>query len=458
MSVDDNAPPSQPQSSPSGRPSSARPPSGSLDLCYENDPELLPADEAQRRIIAHVPLIEGFETLPLTEALGRALAHDVSSPLDVPGHTNSAVDGFALAGDQLPDDGECSLRVIGCSFAGNPFSGSVGAGECVRIMTGAVMPQDADTVVMLEHTSSDDEHNAGQTGGTVRIADGHRRGQNVRQAGEDLQAGQVMLTRGTRLMPAALGMLASVGIANVPVTRSLRVAFFSTGDELRSLGDTLELGQVYDSNRYTLRGMLMRLGVQFTDLGVVRDDPKLLGEALDAACAHADVVITTGGVSTGDADYIKGLLESRGQIGFWRIAVRPGRPLAFGLLDRIAGDSADKTVFFGLPGNPVAVMITFYQFVQPALLAMMGSKAPPMPLLDARCPQPLRKKPGRVEYFRAILSRSDSGELQVHPTGKTGSGLLHTMNDANCLIVLAEELHNVPAGSMVQVQPFFAMV
>lgn len=447
MSVDDNASP---------RPSP--PPSGSLDLCYENDPDLLPAHEAQRRILAHVPLVEGSETLPLIEALGRVLAHDVTSPLDVPGHTNSAVDGFALAGDQLPDDGECALQVIGCSFAGNPFSASVGARECVRIMTGAVMPSDTDTVVMLEHTTSDDKHNAGQSGSTVRIAGGHHQGQNVRQAGEDLQAGQIMLTAGTRLMPAALGMLASVGIGDVPVTRSLRVAFFSTGDELRSLGESLELGQVYDSNRYTLRGMLMRLGVQFTDLGVVRDDPKLLGEALDVACAAADVVLTTGGVSTGDADYVKGLLEARGQVGFWRIAVRPGRPLAFGLLDSLAGDSAQKTAFFGLPGNPVAVMVTFYQFVQPALLAMMGSKAPPIPLLDARCPQPLRKKPGRVEYFRAILSRSDSGELQVHPTGKTGSGLLHTMNDANCLIVLAEEAHDLPAGSMVQVQPFFAMV
>jgi molybdopterin molybdotransferase len=296
VSVDDNA---------FAQPPSGRPPSGTLDLCYENDPELLPAVEAQRRILAHVPLIDGSETLPLTAALGRVLAHNVTSPLDVPGHTNSAVDGFALSGDQLPDDGERSLQVIGCSFAGNPFSGSLGADECVRIMTGAVMPQGADTVVMLEHTRSHDEHNAGQTGGTVRIADGHRQGQNVRQAGEDLQAGQVMLAQGTRLMPAALGMLASVGIGDVTVTRSLRVAFFSTGDELRSLGDSLELGQVYDSNRYTLRGMLMRLGVQFTDLGVVRDDPKLLGEALDAACAQADVVITTGGVSTGDADYVK---------------------------------------------------------------------------------------------------------------------------------------------------------
>jgi molybdopterin molybdotransferase len=404
-------------------------------------------------------------TLPLTEALARVLAQDVTSPLDVPGHTNSAVDGFALCGQELPATGEHTLHLIGHSFAGNPYSGSVVAGQCVRIMTGAIMPAGTDTVVMLEHAHSQDHgqnhsHSEGQsdtdrTHTTVRIASGHRAGQNVRQAGEDLRAGQLMLTRGTRLMPAALGMLASVGIAEVSVTRALRVAFFSTGDELRSLGEPLDIGQVYDSNRYTLRGMLMRLGVEFIDMGIVRDDPEQLRSALDDACAQADVVITSGGVSTGDADYIKDLLQTRGQMGFWRIAVRPGRPLAFGLLPNGPRD----TVFFGLPGNPVAVMVTFYQFVQPALLTMMGSQAPPpVPLLDARCPDALRKKPGRVEYYRAILSRDTDGLLQVRPTGSTGSGLLHTMNDANCLIVLADELHDMPANSIVQVQPFFAMV
>lgn len=438
--------------------SPAQPPSGTLDVCYEDDPDLLPATEAIRRIQAHVPVIEDIETLPLTDALARVLACDVTSPLDVPGHTNSAVDGFALHGKDLPDAGECTLQVVGRSFAGNPFAGSVGRGECVRIMTGAVMPQGTDTVVMLEHTQSQDhgesdrDSHGDSARATARIANGHRSGQNVRQTGEDLQAGQVMLARGTRLMPAALGMLASVGIAEVPVTRALRVAFFSTGDELRSLGETLEVGEIYDSNRYILRGMLMRLGVEFIDMGVVRDDPQQLREALDEACRQGDVVITSGGVSTGDADYIKDLLQERGQVGFWRIAIRPGRPLAFGLLN-------SDVAFFGLPGNPVAVMVTFYQFVQPALLTMMGSHAPPpVPLLDARCPDAMRKKPGRIEYYRAVLSRDADGALQVRPTGKTGSGLLHTMNDANCLIVLAEELDDVPAGSVVQVQPFFAIV
>jgi len=423
--------------------SSGTPRPGDLDLCYQDDPELLPAAEAMRRIHAHVPLIEGSETVALGDALARVLAQDVAAPLDVPGHTNSAVDGYALAGAVLPREGEASLRIAGTALAGKAHAGAIGAGECVRIMTGAVMPAGTDTVVMQEHVSV--------IGEQVRIAAGHRAGQNVRHAGEDLRAGQIMLAAGAWLLPAALGMLASVGIAQVRVRRRLKVAFFSTGDELRSLGEPLEPGQVYDSNRYTLRGMLMRLGVDVIDLGVVRDDPERLREALDAACAAADVVLSSGGVSTGDADYVKRILEQRGQMGFWRIAVRPGRPLAFGRL----GDA----VFFGLPGNPVAVMMTFYQFVQPALLAMMGQRAPPpVPLLHAECAQALRKKAGRVEYYRAILTRDADGVLRVRPTGRTGSGLLHTMNDANCLIVLPDESGSLEAGSIVPVQPFFGLV
>lgn len=423
------------------------PRSGELDLCYQDDPQLLPAAEATRRILAHVPLIEDSEEVALAGALGRVLASDVLAPIDVPGHTNAAVDGYALAAAALPRDdggtGEAHLRITGTAMAGKPHDGVIGPGECARIMTGAVMPRGTDTVVMQEHVSRDGEH--------VRIATGHRGGQNVRHAGEDLRAGQVMLAEGTRLLPAALGMLASVGVGQLQVRRMLKVAYFSTGDELRGLGEPLEPGQVYDSNRYTLRGMLMRLGVEFHDMGVVRDDPDRLREAIDAACARADVVLSSGGVSTGDADYVKGILEQRGQVGFWRVAIRPGRPLAFGRLGR--------AVFFGLPGNPVAVMMTFYQFVQPALLAMMGVRAPaPIPLLEATCPEPLRKKPGRVEYFRAVLTRDADGVLRVRPTGRTGSGLLHTMNDANCLIVLPEQSGSLEAGSIVPVQPFFGLV
>jgi molybdopterin molybdotransferase len=418
------------------------PPSGTLDLCYEGDPDLLPAEEATRRIRAHVPVIEDAQEVPLGDALARVLAVDVVSPLDVPGHTNSAVDGYALDGADLPAAGERVLDVVGRAFAGAPFTDPVGPGECVRIMTGAVMPAGTDTVIMQEHVRVE--------AGRVVLGAGHRAGQNVREAGEDLRAGQVMLIRGTRLMPAALGMLASVGIPSVSVIRPLRVGFFSTGDELRSLGEALQPGQVYDSNRYTLHGMLARLGVQVRDLGVVRDDPDRLRAALDDACSDCDVVISSGGVSTGDADHVQPILAERGQVGFWRIAVRPGRPLAFGRLG--------ERVFFGLPGNPVAVMITFYQFVQPALLAMMGVAAVAPPLVEAECPHPLRKKPGRVEYFRAVLARDDDGVLRVRATGKTGSGLLHTMNDANCLIVLPADSDSLDAGCTVPVQPFFGLV
>jgi molybdopterin molybdotransferase len=418
--------------------SAGTPRSGHLDLCYQDDPELLPAAEAMRRIHAHVPLIEDREQVALDDALERILGEDVIAPRDVPGHTNSAVDGYALAGAVLPREGEASVRIAGTALAGAPHAGAVGAGECVRIMTGAVMPEGTDTVVMQEHVSV--------TGEQVRIAAGHRAGQNVRRAGEDLRAGQVMLAAGTRLLPAALGMLASVGIAQVCVRRRVKVAFFSTGDELRSLGEALAPGQVYDSNRYTLRGMLTRLGVDFVDLGVVRDDPVLLREAIDAACAAADVVLTSGGVSTGEADYVKGILEQRGQVGFWRIAVRPGRPLAFGRLG--------EAVFFGLPGNPVSVMATFYQFVQPALRGMTGESQTPAPTLWLTTETPLKKAAGRTDFQRGRLVRGTDGQWRVNSTGLQGSHVLTSMSHADCFIILPADNAGVAAGELVEVQPF----
>ena len=423
------------------------PAAGHLDLCYENDPDLLPVAEARRRIEAHTPRIVERELLPLGAALNRVLAEDVPAPFDVPGHTNSAVDGYALAGRDLPTDGETQLRVAGQAFAGKPYSGTLAAGQCVHIMTGAVMPESTDTVVMHEHVQ------LCSAGGDacIRIAAGHRAGQNVRAAGEDLQSGSLALARGTRLLPAELGLLASMGMARVPVIRKPKVAFFSTGDELRSCGEPLRSGDVYDSNRYTLHAMLERLNVEIEDLGVIRDQPQAVHEALVEAASRADLVLTTGGVSAGEADYVKRTLMELGQVGFWKIAIRPGRPLAFGRL----GDS----VFFGLPGNPVAVMVTFYQFVQGALAHMIGeNNTRPIPLLEAPCVEPLRKKSGRTEYYRAILSRNAQGQLQVRPTGKTGSGLLHTMSDANCFIVLEENSTSLEPGAVVKVQPFFGLI
>jgi molybdopterin molybdotransferase len=414
-----------------------------VEPCLEGDPSLLPVDEAYRRIATLVSPIAERDRIPLRAALGRVLAHEVVASLDVPGHTNSAVDGYALAGDDLPAQASRNFRVRGSVMAGQRFPGPLAAGECVRVMTGAAMPEGSDTVIMLEHVQID--------GDEVRVAAGHRGGQNVRQAGEDIRRGGSVLRSGRRLTPADLGLLASVGIAEVTVVRRPRVSFFSTGDELRSLGETLQPGQVYDSNRYTMLGMLTRLGVAVQDLGVVRDNPVQLRDALRRAAAGSDLVLTSGGVSTGDADHVKGILDELGQVGFWRIAVRPGRPLAFGRLQ--------QALFFGLPGNPVAVMVTFYQFVQPALRRLEGEHDDaPTPLLEARCTVGLRKKPGRVEYFRAVLGRDERGELAVQPTGKTGSGLLHTMSDANCFIILPHSGTSTAPGDRVLVQPFHGLI
>ena len=414
-----------------------------LPDCYEGDPDLLPPGEAMRRIRAHVRPVATTETVAVIDALGRVAARDVVSPMDVPGHTNSAMDGYACAGDSLPDDAPRWYEVPGTAYAGNPFADPVGPSQAVRIMTGAVMPAGTDTVVMQEHVDVD--------GNRVRIPPGAKAGQHVRRAGEDIATGAVVVPRGRRVMPAEMGLLASLGVAEIEAWRRLRVAYLSTGDEIRPPGAVFEPGLVYDSNRYTVHGMLGRLGVEVIDLGIVPDRRDAVLEAFRDASARADLVLSSGGASTGEADYVKEVLSELGQVGFWRIAIRPGRPLAFGFL----GDS----VFFGLPGNPVAVMVTFYQFVAPAIRAVSGEiDSRPMPAVEARCATRLRKKPGRVEYYRAILERDELGALVVRSTGKSGSGLLHTMSDANCFIVLPEEGVTVEPGATVEVQPFFGLV
>jgi molybdopterin molybdotransferase len=415
--------------------------------CYAGDPELLPVDEALRRIEAQSASIGGDESVPLREALGRFSAEAIVSPMNVPGHTNSAMDGYALAGTDLPSDQSRRFAVLGTAWAGRPFHGQVAPGSAVRIMTGAVMPRATDTVIMKEQVQAlcDDD------GEAIIVGPGQRRGQNVRQAGEDIAVGDRVLAPGKCIMPAELGLLGSLGIAEVRVRRRLRVAFFSTGDELRSLGESLALGEVYDSNRYTLYGMLTRLGVDLIDLGVIRDEPDAVHAAFLEAARLGDAVISTGGASTGEADYIGETLARLGEVRFWRIAIRPGRPLAFGRV----GDA----LFFGLPGNPVAVMVTFYQFVQPALLRMMGSnEAHPNATVRAICESSLRKKTGRVEIYRAILGRDASGRPTVRSCGKPGSGLLHTMSDANCFIILPEDGDSVAPGAEVDVQPFFGLI
>ncbi|PZP61176.1 MAG: molybdopterin molybdenumtransferase MoeA [Azospira oryzae] len=401
------------------------------------DPNSLPVDKARQLIRDFLVPITGTERVHIRAALGRVLGEDVISPLAVPAHDNSAMDGYAVRFADLKPEGETVLRVVGTAFAGAPFRGQVGPGECVRIMTGAMIPAGTDTVIMQERVESD--------GHTARIAAGQKAGQNIRRAGEDLKPGQVVLARGTHLRPAELGLLASLGIGEVTVFRRLRVAFFSTGDELVSIGTPLGEGQIYDSNRYTLYGMLMRLGCEVIDLGVVRDDPAALEKTFNEAAAMADVVITSGGVSVGEADFTKDLMGKLGEVVFWKIAMKPGRPLAYG---KIKGAH-----FFGLPGNPVSVMVTFYEFVREALLVLMGRRdVAPLPTFKVRCVTPLKKSPGRTEFQRGILFQEPSGEWVVRVTGDQGSGILRSMAEANCFIVLPEAQANLPADALVEVQ------
>lgn len=401
------------------------------------DPNSMPVAKARELIARFLTPVSAIERLNIRAALDRVLAADVISPLDVPAHDNSAMDGYAVRWADLKSDGEVTLKTMGTAFAGVPYQGQVRSGECVRIMTGGVVPAECDTIVMQEHAEA--------KGDSVRIGGGHQQGQHLRRAGEDLKTGQIALKRGLLLRPAEIGLIASLGIGEVGVIRKLRVAFFSTGDELRSIGSPLGAGQIYDSNRYTIHGMLTRLGCEAIDMGVVRDDPKLLEQAFADAAAAADVVITSGGVSVGEADFVKDLLERLGEVVFWKIAMKPGRPLAYG---RIA-----NAHFFGLPGNPVSVMVTFYQFVREALLKLSGrDPVPPLPAFTVPCVSKLKKAPGRTEFQRGVLARNASGNWSVRVTGEQGSGILSSMSEANCFIVLPEAQGNVAAGTLVEVQ------
>ena len=405
------------------------------------DPDALRVDKACEAIRSCLTPVTGVEKLATRSALGRVLAEDIIPAIDVPAHDNSAMDGYAVRAADLKS-GEATLREIGTALAGKAFAGKVGAGECVRVMTGAVMPAGADTVVVQEVVRAEN--------GRVVIPPGQKQGQNVRSAGEDLKTGVSVLRAGHPLRPADLGLIASLGIAEVLVKRRLRVAFFSTGDELASIGSVLGEGQVYDSNRYTLHGMLTRLGVEILDMGVVRDDPAQLEAALRSAAKNADVIITSGGVSVGEADFIKGMMGKLGEVLFWKIAMRPGRPMAFGRIDA-DGQSA---VLFGLPGNPVAVMVTFYQFVREALLHLSGRTGElALPLLRVPSATALRKVAGRTEYQRGVLF-NENGEWRVRLTGQQGSGVLRSMSEANCFVVLEHDRGAVGAGDPVNVQLF----
>ena len=430
------------------------------------DPQALRADAVSAFLRQLVEPVTEVQRVPLPAALGRVLAEDVVSPISVPPHDNSAMDGYAFDGAQLRPGQPLRLRCVGTALAGAAWRGAVSPGDCVKIMTGAVMPAGLDTVVPQEFIRVE--------GAQVELpADVARRGDNRRLLGEDLMAGRVALPRGTRLSPAALGLLASLGLGEVAVLRRLRVAYFSTGDEILSLGQAPREGAVYDSNRYTVSALLARLGVEVIDLGVVPDQPDALRAAFGQAAARADAVITSGGVSVGEADHTRAMMRQLGDVVFWRIAMRPGRPMAVGRIAAAAVDlqkksgpgacpesasssqnNSDSAILFGLPGNPVAVMVTFLAFVRPALLRMMGARPEPPVLLRAQSSQAIAKKPGRTEYQRGIVSTQPDGRLRVCTTGNQGSGVLSSMVQANGLIVLGHAQGDVAVGDEVSVMMF----
>ena len=407
------------------------------NLITDYDPNSMPVAQARQYIRQYLKPVTAMELIALRDALGRVLAADILAPDNVPNYDNSAMDGYAFNADDINSGQTTQLKIIGTAFAGKAFTASLAKGECIRIMTGAVMPSGADSVIMQERVQC--------VADNITFSDAPKRGMNVRYAGEDLQQGQVVLASGHFMRAADLGLVASLGKAEVAVFRKLKVAFFSSGDELVGLGQALKTGQVYDSNRYTLHAMLTRMGVDIIDMGAIADDPELLETTLLEAANKADVVITSGGVSVGEADYMKQLLAKHGQVVFWKIAMKPGRPLAYGQV----GDAH----YFGLPGNPVAVMVTFYQFVREALLLLMGQPQPaPLPMFSVICTENIKKQTGRTEFQRGILFADSDGVWKVKPSGAQGSAILSSMSLANCFIVLDAATGSLDAGALVQVQ------
>jgi molybdopterin molybdotransferase len=413
--------------------------------CSEGEePGALRVEEALGRMLDAVVPVKGYEQVGLLDAGFRVLHEPVISPFDVPPHANSAVDGYAVRALDLPRTGQVAeLAVVGKALAGKPFLGDVEAGRTVRIMTGALVPAGADTVLMQEHVEVHGER--------IRVGEGHHAGDNIRQAGEDIASGTVALSPGRYLTPPDIGLIASLGVGEVKVRRRLRVALLSTGDEIHSIGRPLGPGGIYDSNRYTLHTALHRLNVKVMDQGIVPDDPELLQEALSRAATAADVVISSGGVSVGEADLVRDVLNTLGEIAFWKVAMKPGRPIAFGRIG--------ASLFIGLPGNPVAALVCFLQFVHPVLEKKMGiTDRPVIPRFKAVSADRLKKKPGRTEFQRGILEPAGNGAWLVRKTGRQGSGILSSMSRADVLIVLPHESGPVESGEMVDVMPFAAFM
>ncbi|ORU93202.1 MAG: molybdopterin molybdenumtransferase MoeA [Cycloclasticus sp. symbiont of Poecilosclerida sp. M] len=405
-----------------------------------NEKGTITVSEAQQNILSAITSIGGLEKIHILQAVGRVLAETIISPINVPSHCNSAVDGYAISQNDLAGGDETKeLKVITKVVAGHPFEGTLKSGQAIQIMTGAQMPANCDTVIMQEHVE--------RHGDVIRIDGRHKAGQNVRQAGEDIQQGTTTLEPGAKLTPPQIGLIASLGFTEITVKVPLRVTVFSTGDEILNIGEAPREGCIYDSNRYSLIAALKKLGCHVTDMGIIADEPRQLKKAFLLASKTADVILTSGGVSVGDADYTKQVLSETGEMNFWKVAMKPGRPMAFG---KIGG-----ATFFGLPGNPVAVMVTFYQFALPALQKMTGANQPLVsPLISARCTSPIRKLPGRAEFQRGVLSQNEQGVWQVCTTGQQGSGVLRSMSEANAFIILEHEQTSVKEGEWVNTQPF----
>ncbi len=406
------------------------------------DPESLLVDDAINTILSTIKEISDETEIEIKESLGRILNKPVTAKINVPGHTNSAMDGYAIKSHDIPSSGVATLKVTGTSWAGKPLNKKILSGECARIMTGAALPEGADTVVMQEHAKIENS--------SITIDEKNQAKQNVRYAGEDIKKGDIVLKKGKKISAADMGLLASIGIKRVYTKRKIKVTFFSTGDELASLNDSLQEGQIYNSNRYTLCGMLENSNVEITDLGNIPDNKNKIKSALVEASKNSDVVITSGGVSVGDADYVKDIVNEIGKVDFWKVAMKPGRPLAFGKIN--------NACFFGLPGNPVSVMVTFYMFVQPAFFKMMGQDESTVLKLQVQCLDHLRKRPGRVEFQRGVMSLNDQNLYEVSKTGPQGSGILTSMSEANCFIVLPLDAESVKPGDIVTVIPFVSLV
>lgn len=403
---------------------------------------LLTLEQARAKMLESVTPVTDVIEIATMDSFGYVVAEDILSPINVPNYRNSAMDGYAVKASDLPSSDSKEFKLVGTSWAGAPFIGEVNNNECIRIMTGAKLPDDTDTVIMQEHIKIDNDN--------IIISSGHKAEQNVRCAGDDIKQGAIVLTKGKLINAAEMGLIASLGLTKVKVLRQLKVSFFSTGDELKGVGETLEDGQIYDSNRYTIFGMLQKLNVKIIDMGVIPDVREKIEAAFLTAAEQSDVIITSGGVSVGDADFVKETLEKLGQINFWKLAIKPGKPLAFG--------QVRNAMFIGLPGNPVSVMATYYQLGLPAIQHLSGNQNYKQVIAKARVVEPFYKRPGRLDFQRAIFNYDDNGEMVVKGVGMQSSHILSGMSLANCFAIIPAESGTVNPGEMIEIQPFEGLI